>query len=48
MSPPLRARWFLGLVLLVCAATRAGGTEAAPGPSLIGIDHIPVVVGNLE
>lgn len=48
MSPPLRARWFLGLVLLVCATTRAGGAEAAPGPSLIGIDHIPVVVGNLE
>lgn len=50
MSRPLRARWWLCLLLawVAAAAGDVAGAAAAPGPSVVGIDHIPVVVGDLD
>jgi hypothetical protein len=42
--------WSAALLLLfgIACSHAAEVLETAPGPSLIGIDHIPTVVGNLE
>lgn len=38
----------LALVLLAPGLAWSGGATTAPGPSLVGIDHVPVVVENIE
>lgn len=50
MTTPTHARNFMAVSLLLLAFGNVGAGEvSAPrGPSLIGIDHIPTVVEDLE